>query len=91
MRLASFNFDLGDRLKCSHFHALFRSQTNQTPKKYWNQCRIQKTQHDLLRSNDSITDIVERTTTLRCMVFTKSFHRSTGMTPTAYRRQSRLY
>ncbi|REE87460.1 AraC-like DNA-binding protein [Paenibacillus taihuensis] len=78
-------------LSRSHFHALFRSQTGLTPKKYWNQCRIQKAQHELLLSNDSVTDIAERYGYSSVHVFTKSFHRSTGMTPTAYRRQGRLH
>ncbi|WP_164545759.1 helix-turn-helix transcriptional regulator [Paenibacillus albus] len=75
----------------SHFHALFRNQTGLSPKKYWNQCRIQRAQHDLLRSNDSITDIAQRYGYSSVHVFTKTFHRSMGMTPTAYRRQGRLH
>ncbi|MBP3965872.1 AraC family transcriptional regulator [Paenibacillus lignilyticus] len=77
-------------LSRGHFHALFSTHTGFTPKRYWNRRRIDKARNDLSGTNDSVTVIAERYGFSSVHAFTKLFRQTVGISPTDYRKQSRL-
>ncbi|MFC4809901.1 AraC family transcriptional regulator [Paenibacillus sp. GCM10023250] len=77
-------------LKRSRFYALFREETGLSPKHYMLQRKLQRIKCDLRQSDASITQIAEKYGYSSIHVLSKNFRKHIGVTPSEYRRQSRL-
>ena len=70
----------------SYLSYLFKQETGQTLTDYINTQRVERAARRLYSTNDSIAVIAESVGILDVNYFTKIFKKSTGMTPTAYRK-----
>ncbi|MBO7745905.1 AraC family transcriptional regulator [Paenibacillus sp. MWE-103] len=77
-------------LKRSRFYALFREETGLSPKHYMMLRKLQRIKCDLRQSDASITQIAEKYGYSSIHVLSKNFRKHIGVTPSEYRRQSRL-
>lgn len=77
-------------LKRSRFYALFREETGLSPKHYMTRRKLQRIKCDLRQSDVSITEIAEKYGYSSIHVLSKNFRKHIGLTPSEYRRQSRM-
>ncbi|GIP37175.1 hypothetical protein J31TS4_04550 [Paenibacillus sp. J31TS4] len=75
-----------------HFHLsknylseLFKSETGQTFTRYVNQLRIQKAKELIVHTNDTVSDISDKTGFSDFRYFSRVFRRYTGVSPTEYK------
>ncbi|MBB3262611.1 AraC-like DNA-binding protein [Azospirillum sp. OGB3] len=73
----------------SRLHALFRAELDTTPRAWLAEVRLKRACEWLARSDLSIAEIAYRTGYADQSAFTRAMRRATGLTPAAYRRQSR--
>ncbi|MBK3801630.1 helix-turn-helix domain-containing protein [Azospirillum brasilense] len=73
----------------SRLHALFRAELDTTPRAWLAEVRLKRACGWLARSELPIAEIAYRTGYADQSAFTRAMRRATGLTPAAYRRQSR--
>ncbi|WP_449232046.1 AraC family transcriptional regulator [Azospirillum doebereinerae] len=73
----------------SRLHALFRSEFDTTPHAWLSDVRLTRVREWLARSDRSIAELAYRAGYADQSALTRAMRRATGLTPAAYRRQSR--
>ena len=77
-------------LSTDHFVRRFREAVGQTPARYVAQHRTSRAAQELIFGNDRIEDVAEQCGFPNRFYFTRVFKRHLGLTPAAYRRQTRV-
>lgn len=87
------NTELANQLGISevYLRKLFNSHYKTTPKQYVLECRLKKAQQMLVETPFSITAIAEECGFSSLYHFCRLFKAKTGMTPTEYTNQNKLY
>ena len=87
------NTELANQLGISevYLRKLFYAHYKTTPKQYVLECRLKKAQQMLLETPFSITAIAEECGFSSLYHFCRLFKAKTGMTPTEYAKQNKLY
>jgi len=73
----------------SRLHALFRSEFDTTPHAWLSDTRLKRVREWLARSDRSIAELAYRAGYADQSALTRAMRQATGLTPAAYRRQSR--
>lgn len=74
------------KLSPYHFCRAFKQSLGLPPHQYHSQRRIEQAKHLLARTASSVTEIALSLGYSETSSFTSSFHKTTGLTPTGYRR-----
>jgi AraC-like DNA-binding protein len=76
-------------MSVSRLHALFRSELDTTPAAWLSELRLKRVREWLAGSDHSIAELALRAGYSDQNALTRAMRRATGLTPAAYRRQSR--
>ncbi|BCP54620.1 AraC family transcriptional regulator [Kaistia sp. 32K] len=76
-------------MSVSRLHALFRSELDTTPAAWLSELRLRRAREWLANSDASIAELAFRAGYSDQNALTRAMRRTTGLTPAAYRRQSR--